>query len=328
MGWVAWSRAVPENLARRPQNRGCRRRPDIVVAKAPLTAEAARHSALLRTNVAQLSYRRSVETHRKYQDSHPFLTFKVPTTYCLLSYKVGEAFSKCQHLIGTPLPPLLAASLGQMYLIKGAQATAAIEGNTLTESQVQEIAEKRSDIPRSQEYMKQEIENILRLLDLIYDEVGTDEVWRLTPEWLRAVNYHLLDGIDCEDHVEPGEFTTAQLTVGNGTYRPVNPADVEYLLDKMCGWLNEMIEFSQSDARDDDRFMQAFHAATLAHLYIAWIHPFGDGNGRTARALEAGFWRTPSSRRGCRVHCYRITTTGPERATTSGWLRRRDPRPT
>jgi Fic family protein len=48
-----------------------------------------------------------------------------------------------------------------------------------------------------------------------------------------------------------------------------------------------MIEFSQSDARDDDRFMQAFFAATLAHLYIAWIHPFGDGNGRTARALEA-----------------------------------------
>ena len=26
--------------------------------------------------------------------------------------------------------------------------------------------------------------------------------------------------------------------------------------------------------------------AILAHLYIAWIHPFGDGNGRTARLLE------------------------------------------
>ena len=26
--------------------------------------------------------------------------------------------------------------------------------------------------------------------------------------------------------------------------------------------------------------------ATLAHLYIAWIHPFGDGNGRTARLVE------------------------------------------
>ena len=26
--------------------------------------------------------------------------------------------------------------------------------------------------------------------------------------------------------------------------------------------------------------------AVIAHLYIAWIHPFGDGNGRTARLLE------------------------------------------
>jgi len=26
--------------------------------------------------------------------------------------------------------------------------------------------------------------------------------------------------------------------------------------------------------------------AVLAHLYIAWIHPFGDGNGRTARLME------------------------------------------
>jgi Fic family protein len=26
--------------------------------------------------------------------------------------------------------------------------------------------------------------------------------------------------------------------------------------------------------------------AILAHLCLAWIHPFGDGNGRTARLVE------------------------------------------
>ena len=31
---------------------------------------------------------------------------------------------------------------------------------------------------------------------------------------------------------------------------------------------------------------QGILQALLAHLYIAWIHPFADGNGRTARALE------------------------------------------
>jgi Fic family protein len=38
---------------------------------------------------------------------------------------------------------------------------------------------------------------------------------------------------------------------------------------------------------EDVRFVHGFYAATLGHLYIAWIHPFGDGNGRTARLLEA-----------------------------------------
>jgi hypothetical protein len=30
----------------------------------------------------------------------------------------------------------------------------------------------------------------------------------------------------------------------------------------------------------------AIMKAVVAHLYLAWIHPFGDGNGRTARLLE------------------------------------------
>ena len=34
------------------------------------------------------------------------------------------------------------------------------------------------------------------------------------------------------------------------------------------------------------RFAITILAAVLRHLYIAWIHPFGDGNGRTARLLE------------------------------------------
>jgi Fic family protein len=33
-------------------------------------------------------------------------------------------------------------------------------------------------------------------------------------------------------------------------------------------------------------FVYAIIKAVLAHLYIAWIHPFGDGNGRTARLIE------------------------------------------
>src|SRR6185312_13275240 len=60
-------------------------------------------------------------------------------------------------------------------------------------------------------------------------------------------------------------------------------ANCEELLSRLCDWLN-------SDAfRTEDPRMRvplAIVKATVAHLYLAWIHPFGDGNGRTARLLE------------------------------------------
>jgi Fic family protein len=39
--------------------------------------------------------------------------------------------------------------------------------------------------------------------------------------------------------------------------------------------------------REQDRVrLEAILKAIIAHLYLAWIHPFGDGNGRTARMVE------------------------------------------
>lgn len=57
------------------------------------------------------------------------------------------------------------------------------------------------------------------------------------------------------------------------------------LIDKLVGWLDELTAPVQ-DQSEDLRFFRAFLAATLGHLYLVWIHPFGDGNGRTARLLE------------------------------------------
>lgn len=39
-------------------------------------------------------------------------------------------------------------------------------------------------------------------------------------------------------------------------------------------------------AIEDDAIIYGVLKAIISHLYIAWIHPFGDGNGRTARLLE------------------------------------------
>jgi Fic family protein len=53
-------------------------------------------------------------------------------------------------------------------------------------------------------------------------------------------------------------------------------------LDRLSEWLNG----SQFEAKPREQVAVAILKAILAHLYLVWIHPFGDGNGRTARLLE------------------------------------------
>ena len=56
---------------------------------------------------------------------------------------LGEARSKCDHLANAPLPPAIASDLHLITLSKGAHATTAIEGNTLSEEEVAEIVRSR-----------------------------------------------------------------------------------------------------------------------------------------------------------------------------------------
>lgn len=71
--------------------------------------------------------------------------------------------------------------------------------------------------------------------------------------------------------------------VGVMRYRGAPPQECEYLLDRLCAWLNSK-DF-EPPAGFNEMHM-AILKAMIAHLYIEWIHGFGDGNGRTGRLVE------------------------------------------
>jgi Fic family protein len=218
-------------------------------------------------------------------NTHPWLTFDYRLDFdgnAVLWTLLGEAFSKCQHLAGTPLAPGVAAELSRVYFAKGALATTAIEGNSLTEEEATAIIDGSKVLPPSRRYLQREIENVVRALNAVDATVRAGRPLAISSDWLREQNRQILDGLNVGDHVVPGEFTTARVVVGG--YRGAPPRDVPYLIDRLVDWLNELT--ADSSGSDDLRFFRAFLAAALGHLYLAWIHPFGDGNGRTARLLE------------------------------------------
>ena len=174
----------------------------------------------------------------------------------------------------------------QVYLAKGAQASAAIEGNSLNEEQAMAAVEKRLEVPESQEYLKQELDNVIEALAAVEREVHETRDFNLSPESLRELNRKVLTGLELEDHVVPGELRTQGILVGT-VYRGAPAQDCEYLVQAMCDWLNGP-DFKRDGDDHAKDFLVAILKAVAAHVYIAWIHPFGDGNGRTARLVEFG----------------------------------------
>lgn len=87
---------------------------------------------------------------------------------------------------------------------------------------------------------------------------------------LRQINREFLHGAPAT--LTPGVYRKGQNTVG--LYSPPDQGDVPSLMRQFVDWLQHGAE-------------HPVLAAGIAHLHFVAIHPFWDGNGRTARALEA-----------------------------------------
>ncbi|WP_336251088.1 Fic family protein [Stomatohabitans albus] len=219
----------------------------------------------------------------EYQESHPWLTFdfKLNDLESIDLIHIGEAISKCEHVQWTPLAPAVAQELGKIFLAKGAHSTTSIEGNTLSEEEVRKSIEGELKLPRSQAYLDTEVKNVARVFQTIAQECATGTLPELSVERIHFFNSQILADLELEDHVSPGKFREGSAIVGN-VYRGAPASDIDYLMDKFVTYINSLT------AIDDERYKQpaAITAAILAHLYFVWIHPYYDGNGRTARLIE------------------------------------------
>jgi Fic family protein len=223
---------------------------------------------------------------RDFEHSHAFIDFSLDLSKPLpeLWLNLGELVSKIDHVRGALLKPTTARDLQRLYMIKGALATTAIEGNTLTEEQADGVINGELRLPPSQAYLGREIQNVVDSCnEMIAATILPGPPPALSVNDICRYDAEILANLDevLEDGVEPGVLRHHSVVVG--TYRAPPAQDVEYLLARMCDWLNGP-DFVSSDERWKGPL--SIIRAIIAHLYVAWIHPFGDGNGRTARMVE------------------------------------------
>jgi Fic family protein len=100
----------------------------------------------------------------------------------------------------------------------------------------------------------------------------------VTPELICEIHARMVTGAD-DDHCPPGVPRAADQNVTFGTprHRGIDGGEA------CARGLAALAQAIQREFRDHDRVVQALGA----HYHFAAMHPFLDGNGRTARALEA-----------------------------------------
>jgi cell filamentation protein, protein adenylyltransferase len=219
---------------------------------------------------------------RKYEESHPWITFtaSLKKAGAELWIMLGECQSKLEHITNTPIEPAVAEELHKVYLAKGSHSTTAIEGNTLSEEDVRKLLDKKLELPPSKEYLGIEVENMIGLFNQIVDEFKEGKRPEVCVDRIKSINGEILQRLELPEEVSPGNIRGHN--VGVGRYLGAPSKDCEFLLDELCKWINGP-EFFPSPGREK---VYGILKAIIAHLYLAWIHPFGDGNGRTARMVE------------------------------------------
>ena len=225
---------------------------------------------------------------RQYQGTHPWIRFQLDLRHAdpRLWVLLGQIVAFGEFVSRALLPPKVASNLARIYLAKGVQATVAIEGNTLSEEEVLAQIDDKLELPASKEYLGREVRNVVGAANEIVKRIHGGDVPRLTAAFVADCNGRILTGLAevLGDEVEPGHIR--KHSVGVGRYRGAPAEDCEYLLDQMGEWLEEIPQLTVLATESDNRVATGVLRAVLAHLYIAWIHPFGDGNGRTARLAE------------------------------------------
>ena len=177
---------------------------------------------------------------------------------------------------GIPIPPHVHQRLDRLNIIRAVRGTTGIEGTEFSEEEVAEIlSSPPGSLDEASNREQQEVRNAEALMLDVAERLKRSPRVPLTEELIHSFHATLTRGIDYE-HNEPGRYRSYRVNVGRYV-PPETSDDVRERMAEFIEWFN-----TGPPAR-----WNPVVRAIVAHFYVVSIHPFGDGNGRTSRAVES-----------------------------------------
>jgi len=168
-----------------------------------------------------------------------------------------------------PLPPQLVKKLQEQMQIEFTYNSNAIEGNTLTLRETQLIIQEGITVRGKS--LREHLEAKNHPDAINYVEKLAQNQTTITQDDILKIHALLMRGIDDQN---AGKYRTGQVRVAGATFMPP-PAE------KIQTMTNELL---QTLSQNPDELTPIELAAYFQHKLV-YIHPFIDGNGRTARLL-------------------------------------------
>lgn len=185
-----------------------------------------------------------------------------------------EAKSAILALTNIPYQRSWADALQELELKREVAGTSKIEGADFTDRELEEAISDSSaetKLSRSQKQARAAIHTYKWIASISRERP-------ITGTLIEEIHRRIVTGCD-DDHCEPGALRKDDhnVTFGRPRHRGASGGT------ECAAAFNRLCQAVQHEYLSHDTLIQAL----AAHYHIGAIHPFGDGNGRTARALEA-----------------------------------------
>ncbi|MGA3327016.1 MAG: Fic family protein [Terriglobia bacterium] len=160
-------------------------------------------------------------------------------------------------------------------LVLEAHHTTHIEGTQLTLGQSERILAGQK-VAGTRPEDAQELLNYAKAFELVADYLEAGDP--ITEALIREIHKRLVQGVR-GNKASPGEYRRNQNYIvnsrtGEKIYTPPPPLEVPRLMTELVTWLRQETQIN------------SVLVAGIAHFQLVHIHPFVDGNGRTARLLS------------------------------------------
>jgi Fic family protein len=223
-------------------------------------------------------------------EAAPF-TFAMPDEVLRLLHYVDQ---RCSGEIAMSEVVTADEHARQHYLVNSlmeeAIRSSQLEGATTSRQVAKELLRTGREPQSRSERM---ISNNYQALQFMHDDMGEILTPSLVLELQRILTAGTLDNPDSAGRVQRSDEDRVAVydRVDGSLVHSPPPADqLNWRLEALCTFANAV--------DDPERFMHPVIRAILLHFWLAYDHPFEDGNGRTARALfywsmrTQGYWLT------------------------------------